>query len=262
MLDFALDTQASPFRDGINTVQACAADFGVSPNVTCSPQRSVRVDNSCTPSGVPGGANLSALFAGNDKDVVDVRAGQGALLRGQLTDGSGQPVEHAFLCMKEGVPGQGLEEMGTVRTDSEGRYRYGVAPGPNRRLEVGYRYNRRQLQREAQFLSRVRPALKLSPRRRTSNGNSLRLYGSLPGPYNDGRVVILQAAYPHSRQWKTFAKARSDGDGRYLARYRFSATFVTTRYRMRAVVPEQNGYPYTGGASRVRRITVAGSRRR
>ena len=255
---FELDTQRSPFHDGENVVQACAADYGVPANVSCAAEQVVRVDNSCASSGVPGGADLSAVFPRSKSDKVGVDAGEGALLTGRLTDNSGDPVTHAALCMREGVAGHGLEDAGTVKTDSEGRYRYGVAPGPNRRLEVGYRFNRNQIERHADFYSRLRPRLHLSPKHRTSNGKSLRLYGSIPGPSNEDRVVILQASYPHSKQWKTFAKAKTDSDGRYLAHYRFSATYETTNYRMRAVVPEQNGYPYKGGASRLRRITVMG----
>ena len=187
-----------------------------------------------------------------------MRAGQGALLTGHLTDRSGDGVERATLCIKEGVAGQGLEDQGTVRTDSEGRYRYGVAPGPNRKLEVGYRYNRNQLERHARFFSGLRPRLKLSPKRKTRNGDTLRLFGSIPGPSNDGRIVILQAGYPHGKRWNTFAKAKTDVNGHYSARYRFTATFVTTRYGMRAVVPKQNGYPYKSGVSRVKTIKVIG----
>jgi 5-hydroxyisourate hydrolase-like protein (transthyretin family) len=218
------------------------------------------VDNSCTASKVPGGTDLSALFARNKRDIVNVKAGQGALLTGRLTDNSGGPVSGAALCVSEDVAGGTPNDEGTVKTNSDGRYRYGVTPGPNRNLTVGYRYNRKQLDRDARFFSDVRPKLRLAPNRKTRNGDALRLYGSIPGPSNDDRVVILEAGYPHSQQWKTFTKAKTDANGRYEARYRFTSTFVTTRYRMRAVVPEQNGYPYRGGGSRVKKIKVLGQR--
>jgi hypothetical protein len=257
-LSINLDTQASPFHDGDNSVQSCAADFGIPPNVGCSAERIVRVDNSCTESNVPGGSDLSAFFPRSSKDTVAVKAGQGARLAGRLTDRSGNPVANASLCVKEGVAGRALEAVGTLKTNSEGRYRYGVSPGPNRRLQVGYRYNRRQLERQASFFSKLRPRLKLSPARKTRNRKRLTMYGSIPGPSNDGRVVILQAQYPDSNRWNTFAKARTDEHGRYSSRYRFTSTYATTRYRMRAWVPAQKGYPYRGGASRPRPIIVVG----
>jgi 5-hydroxyisourate hydrolase-like protein (transthyretin family) len=260
-LRLEVDTQGSPFHDGQNLVQACAADVGDPPNVNCTSERALNVDNSCTASKVPGGTDLSAIFARNKKDSVKVKAGQGALLTGQLTDNSGDPVSGATLCVSEGVAGSTPNDVGTVKTNPDGRYRYGVSPGPNRSLTVGYRYNRKQLDRDARFFSNSRPKLRLAPKRKTRNGEALLLYGSIPGPSNDGRVVILQAGYPHSKQWKTFTKAKTDANGDYKARYRFTSTFVTTQYRMRSVVPEQNGYPYRGGASRAKGITVLGQRR-
>lgn len=256
-LHFDLDTQSSPFHDGTNLLQVCAADFGSPPNVSCTAKRNIEVDNSCTPSSVPGGSDLTAVFPRTGSDTVDVKAGQGAGLTGQLTDKSGNPVSGATLCVQEGIVGQGLESVGTLTTKSNGRYTYGVAPGPNRNLRVGYRFNRDQVQRNAHFNSRLAPKLKLS-KRTTKNGKGVRLYGSIPGPENNDRVVILQARYPHTKRWNTFEKAKTDLTGSFLLKYRFTSTFVTTKYGMRAVVPEQNGYPYQGGTSRVKRITVIG----
>ena len=256
-LHFDIDTQSSPFHDGSNVLQVCAADYGGPPNVSCTAKRNIEVDNSCTPSSVPGGSDLSAVFPRSDSDTVDVKAGQGAALTGQLTDKSGNPVAGATLCVQEGIVGQGLESVGTLTTKSNGRYTYGVAPGPNRNLRVGYRFNRDQVQRTAHFNSRLAPKLKLS-KRTVKNGRGVKLYGSIPGPSNNERVVILQARYPHSKRWNTFDKAKTDATGAYVLRYRFTSTFVTTNYRMRAVVPEQNGYPYDGGASRPKKIKVIG----
>lgn len=257
--DYQLDTQTPPFHDGANTVQVCAADYGAPPNVTCSQKRVVQVDNSCTPSSVPGGSDLSAAFRRSKSSTVSVRAGQGAQLTGQLTDASGTPVQGASLCVKEGVAGDPLDAVGTLRTNSLGRYQYNVAPGPDRNLLVGYRVNRRQIARDARFNSHAKPKLRLSPKRKTRNGKRLRMYGSIPGPRNDGRIVILQASAVHSRRWLTFRKAVTDQHGNFTASYRFTGTFRTVKYRFRSVVPPQNGYPYTGaGVSRIKEIKVIG----
>jgi hypothetical protein len=108
------------------------------------------------------------------------------------------------------------------------------------------------------YFARVAPSLKLS-RERVRNGGRIQLFGSLPGPSSEGRIVVLQARYPGKKQrWKTFQKARTDQLGHYRATYRFLATFSTTEYRMRAVVPSQNGYPFLAGHSRGRAIKVVG----
>jgi hypothetical protein len=255
---FELDTQSAPFHHGSNTVQACAADYGAPPNAACTARRVVRVDNSCTASTVPGGSRLSAVFRRNHRAVVRVKAGQGALLTGRLTDGAGNPVAGAVLCTREAVGRGRLAAVGTVTTDANGRYRYRVSPGPNRRLEVGYRYDRNQIESGALFKSRLQPKLKLWPKRRTSNGKRIRMYGSIPGPRRGGRIVILQASALHSHSWLTFRKARTDALGNFTAHYRFTSTGTTTRYRFRALVPAQNGYPYEGGTSRTRKIKVIG----
>jgi hypothetical protein len=255
---FELDTQSAPFHNGSNVVQACAADYGAPPNVACTARRAVRVDNSCTASSVPGGSQLSAAFRRNHRAVVRVKAGQGALLTGRLTDGAGNPVAGAVLCTREAVSGGPLAAVGTVTTDANGRYRYRVSPGPNRKLQVGYRYDRNQIESGAVFKSRLRPKLKLWPKRRTTNGKRIRMYGSIPGPRKAGRIVILQASALHSHSWLTFRKARTDALGNFTAHYRFTSTSTTTSYRFRAVVPPQNGYPYEGGKSRARKIKVIG----
>lgn len=242
----------------------CAVDYATTsePNSRCAGAKTVNVDNSCPASRVPGGADLSARFIRNDEDAVTVRSRESATITGRLSDRSGDPVAGAALCVREATlaPGKPLADVGTVKTDADGRYRYTVAPGPNREIEIGYRYNRHQLQRDVRYFARAAPSLKLS-RERVRNGGRIRLFGSLPGPNKEARVVVLQARYPGKKQhWKTFQNARTDQFGRYSATYRFLATFTTTQYRMRAVVPAQNGYPFLAGHSRGRPIKVVGGR--
>jgi hypothetical protein len=258
---FDLDTQSAPFHDGENAVQACTADYGTPANVACTARQVIKVDNSCEGSSVPGGADLTARFSRNDDGAITVRSHKSATVAGRLSDQSGDPVAGATLCVKEMTlaPGEALEGVGTVKTKSNGRYRYTVAPGPSRDVQVGYRYRRRQLQRDLRYYAKAVPSLKLS-RSKVRNGHRIRLAGSVPGPRNDERIVVLQARYPGKNQkWKTFQKARTDQFGRYSALYRFLATFATTEYRMRAVVPAQNGYPFLTGHSRPRPIKVIGS---
>ncbi len=257
---YVLDTQSPPFHDGANQVQACAVDYATTsaPNVGCGPLKAVQVDNSCPASKVAGGTELTARFPRSDKDTVTVRSRQSALVKGRLSDHSGDPVERAALCIREATPGTQLADVGTVKTNDAGRYRYTVGPGPNRVIEVGYRYNRHELHREVHYRAKVTPSLKLS-RGKVRNGRRIRLFGRLPGPSNEDRIVVLQARYPGKHQrWKTFQKARTNQAGQYTAPYRFLSTFVTTAYEMRAVAPAQNGYPFLAGHSRARHIRVIG----
>jgi hypothetical protein len=263
MVHFDLDTQRAPFHDGGNEVQGCAADYATTsnPNVDCTATRLINVDNSCVSSPVPGGTNLSAQFERSGESEVTVRSGRFASVKGRLSDQSGAPVVGATLCVREATlaPGGELADIGTVKTNASGRYRYTVAPGPSRDVQVAYRYNRHQLQRDLRYYAKVAPSLKLS-RKRVTNGARIGLFGTIPGPRNHDRIVVLQARYPGTHVWRTFQKARTNTKGQFLAHYRFTATFVTAQYWMRAVVPAQNGYPFLSGHSRKRLIKVIGRR--
>jgi hypothetical protein len=258
---FNLDTQNHPFHDGSNSVQVCATDFAtlLAPNMTCSPLKAVQVDNSCQPSSVDGGTQLSASFEDTDEAQIEVTSKKGATVIGRLTDDHGDGVGGATLCIRERtlLPDRNPWDVGTIQTDPDGYYKYRVDPGPNREVTILYRHDSEQIAGAVQFYSRAKPSLRLSDSR-IHNGHTIGLTGTLPGPENAGRVVVFQAGVPGRGRWYTFRKAETDEHGRFEAKYRFRNTTQTTVYRMRVVVSEQNDYPYLSGRSGKRRITVVG----
>jgi hypothetical protein len=254
-----LDTATAPFTEGTNTVQVCASDFSTSgePNRTCSTPQSVVVDNSCTESPVGGGANLTAHFAESKGAQVTVRYGTAAQVTGTVTDGGGNPVGGAAVCVQIATEGSAGSPApaGTVTTGADGRFVYAVPPGPNRTVVIGYRRDNFELTRSMDYRAHVRPSLKAGPRK-LHNGERVRLQGKLPGPGAAGRVVVLQAGVPGSRRWITFRKATTGARGRFKARYHFTSTTRRITYRFRALVPRQAGYPWNQGASRPAKVTV------
>jgi hypothetical protein len=96
-------------------------------------------------------------------------------------------------------------------------------------------------------------------RRSVVNGEEVVLRGRVAGrPLPPvGKLVQLQA---FSRgHWLTFATPRANPrTGRWTYRYRFTATRGTVRYRFRARVPKENGFPYSAGTSRFAYVTVRG----
>jgi hypothetical protein len=78
----------------------------------------------------------------------------------------------------------------------------------------------------------------------------------VPGPNADGRAVAMQARV--GRKWRTFKQLRTDSDGRYRGRYRFTQTTGRVRYVFRALVKRQGGYPYEPGGSPKRKLVVHG----
>jgi hypothetical protein len=259
--DWTLDTQAYPFHDGENTVQVCASDFATlsNPNTTCSPAQTVDVDNSCTESPVSGGETLSAQFSASKSDTITVGYGKDAAVTGQLTDSTGDPVPGATLCVKMQALGvePSASPVGTVTTDANGSYIYKVPPGPDRAVVIGYRHDAFQVEREVRYYAHAGPSLKLAPRS-LADHHRVRFWGQVPGPNGGGRVIVLQANVPGSRQWITFRKATTNSEGDFQSAYKFTSTTRTTTYRFRAVVPAQSDYPWVEGASRPAKVLVRG----
>jgi hypothetical protein len=261
---WTLDTSAYPFHDGANTIAVCASDFATigNPNTTCSPAKTVTVDNSCTESPVPGGDELSAQFAQSNAETVTVGYGSGAEVSGTLRDDAGDPISGATLCVKSQTLGidPSPAPVGTVKTDAEGRFAYAVPAGPNRELMVGYRHDAFQLARSVRYYAHTAPTLVANPPK-LENGGRVKLWGLLPQPGAEDRVVVLQANVVGSRRWITFRRATTDAHGHFQAGYRFHSTTRKTTYRFRAIVPRQDHYPYEEGHSEPASVLVHPHRR-
>lgn len=262
---WVLDTAGYPFNDGANTVQICASDLATvgNPSTTCSAAQTVEVDNSCADSPVSGGQVLSTTFAKSDADSVTVPFGHPAEVQGELANSAGNPISGATICVQaqtEGTPG-GPTPVATATTDANGQFSYELPGGPNRQVLVGYRHDDFQVGRTISYAAHSRPTLRLRPGR-IGQGGHVRLTGKLPGPRAARRVVVLQASALHGRRWLTFRRATTGRRGYFSATYRFGATTQTITYRIRAVVPLQNGYPYAAGHSKPARVKVrAGGKR-
>ena len=262
--EWTVDTGAYPFHDGANSVSVCASDYASigNPNTTCSPPQAVSVDNSCAEAGVAGGEELSAGFDASGSEEIVLGYGRATEVSGRLADRAGDPVSGATICVKAATLGAGaaLAPVGVTKTDAGGHFAYEVPAGPNRELLLGYRHDSAQIGRSVRVYSRVRPSLRVHPRR-LRNGHRIRLTGHLPDPAAGGRVVVLQASAPGSQRWITFRRASTGARGHFRSGYRFTSTTRTTRYRFRALVPSQDDYPWLEGHSKAVRVLVRGGQR-
>ncbi|MGH2965789.1 MAG: hypothetical protein ACRDMH_10470 [Solirubrobacterales bacterium] len=248
---FSAATASSPFRQGPNLVRVCAADYGVTTaaNRSCV-RRRVRVDNLCPLSGVGGAATLDARLR---------RRGRRATVVGQVLDGNGLGVRGARICLATRVRLRGLAEQVVAApvTGEDGRFSATLPPGPSREVRVAcWPSSGRAIERYLRLEVPARPRLRLRPRHPIANGSRVRFTVWLPGPENQGRRVKIQARAGH--RWVDVRSGLAGARGIYRAGYRFRATTGRRRYRFRAVVPKQRGYPYEAGTSRVRRATVLG----
>jgi hypothetical protein len=247
------------FVTGPNTVSACAEDLALGglANRSCE-GRSVWVDNVC-PASRHAAARLRAAFVGGGEHAV-VRSDRGPMLAGRLTDRSGQPVRGATICVLSRVRRHGapVKIAVTEPTDADGRYAVELPPGPNREIFVHHAHGAEVLSRHGLAVrSRVRPTLTVRAPRRARRGDALRFRGRIPGPACAGRLVEVQARLV-KRRWQVFRTGRTDGRCRFAIRYRLRATTRPTRYRFRARVRRQPGYPYQPGRSAVRSKQVVG----
>jgi hypothetical protein len=258
-----IDTAAPPFHDGTNAVQVCVSDFATSrtpPNTVCE-NRLVDVDNSCPESPVAGGTELSARFARNRGQEIKLAAGKRALIRGRLTSASGAPIAGALICAKTRVKHRGsrFKFARAAVTDSAGRFALRLPRGPSREVIIGYRVGAVEIDRRLRLLARPHPRLHVRPHR-LLNGRGITMRGRIPGPFSRHRIVVLQGQNPGEPRWITFEKARTDASGKFRAHYTFlRVTSGIARFKIRALVPSQNGYPFASGRSSARTVVVIGA---
>jgi hypothetical protein len=254
-----LDTQKDPgWTNGPNDVQICAVDVGGNVSAPCI-RRTVEVDNSCPGSG---GTTATDLEAGAEVDGqlrsrAAVTSNVQPVVRGSLRDGSGNAVVGATMCIYETVdlPDASRELVRTATTQGNGRFATRLGAGPSRHLDLVYRFNSTVLDGKVDLDSRVVPTLSIL-KKRLENGDAARFKGRVPGPNADGRAVTMQARV--GRKWRTFKQLRTDSDGRFHGKYRFTQTRGRVRYVFRALVKRQGGYPYESGTSVRRKLIVRG----
>jgi hypothetical protein len=253
-----LDTEhGAGWVNGANSVRVCAYD--AAGNESPCIRKTVQVDNSCPGSG---GKVATKLDAGADiggqlHSRAQLTSNDEPLIRGSLSDPAGKPVSGATVCLYQTIdlPDAGRELATQLSTRSNGHFATKLDPGASRTVDLVYRYNTSGLSDRVELDSRVVPTLAV-PRKRLTNGHSARFRGQLPGPNADGRAVALQARA--GRKWRTFKQLRTDSNGNFRAKYRFTQTTGRQLYVFRALVKSQSGYPYDPGPSRKRKIVVRG----
>jgi hypothetical protein len=183
-------------------------------------------------------------------------------IAGRLTTAGGNALPNTDVEVFErtALPDQPWVRVGLVRTRLDGTFNYAALRGPSRTVLL--RYGGTQLIRpeSTEVNVRVRAKTTLDVNRRSVvNGDEVRFRGNVRGgPMpSSGKLLQLQA---YSRgTWRTFATPRASArTHRWSYRYRFTATRGTVRYRFRAVVPREGGFPFERGASRSVNVRVRG----
>lgn len=256
---FMAATRGAPFRQGPNLVRACVVDYaiGTAANRACA-QRRVRIDNLCPISSSGMGTRLDARLS-RPGHGHRARSGGRGNVQGRLRSSTGAPVAGATVCVAARVELADAPEriVATPTTGRDGRFSAKLPRGPSRRLRVAYWPGTEgAVERHLRIRVRARPRLRLRPRHPIRNEHRLRFQVRLPGPAAAKRRVRIQAH--GGKRWIDLRTGRTGSRGVYRADYRFHATTERRKYAFRAIVPRQEGYPYRGGRSTIRRATVIG----
>lgn len=208
---------------------------------------SVPLGDGCPDAGASEGAVLSAGL-GESRDATEVvDYGEGATLSGDLFDSSGRGVPNALICIYSGVVTDEANELiGLASTDENGHYEFPVPGGPSRNLTAVYRSGEDQLSAWALLQVRATANLHIAPDP-AHNKHFAYFRGKIPGPDNDGVIVVLQVK--RGKGWLVFRRYSTRDGGKFSMKYRFTQTFSPTIYTMRAQVAGARGYPYLPGAS-------------
>jgi 5-hydroxyisourate hydrolase-like protein (transthyretin family) len=188
-----------------------------------------------------------------------VSFGREAQIVGQLLTSDGRPVANAAVQVlsRSAVMPERLEAV--LRTDAQGRYAYLAGPGSTRTLRFAYLGTPVTLPSTGEATLLVPAASTIRPRpRRLRNGQAVRFMGrlqSLPPPAA-GKLVELQVTL--SGRWQTFRTTRTAADGAWKVRYRFRRSCGLTRYRFRARLPAETGYPFQTGTTKAVKVAVRG----
>jgi hypothetical protein len=188
-----------------------------------------------------------------------VGLGRQLKIAGQLKTRTGHVLQGAEVQVFERSTVSPEHPLATVRTDQKGRWAYLVRATSTSVLRVVHAGTATTLpsQSEINLLVPAVSTIGAGPRR-LANGQAVSFGGILrsrPIP-EAGKLVELQVVL--SGRWQTFQTVRSDSRGRWKARYRFRRSCGLTRYRFRARLPVEAGYPFEAGRTPAVAVRVRG----
>lgn len=255
----------SHLADGVYAVRATAADAAGNESVTQS-----FADGATAEIRLPLRlkTKLSAGIVEGHRSRVRLataayaRYGQLVRVRGRLRSPEGNPLQsatiQAFSQVRDGRSPARL--IATTKTSRSGRFSFLVRRGPSRTLRVVYPGAAQIRNATKEIVLNVRAATTIRPNHhRLVDGETVRFAGRIV----TGRIPIkgklVELKVLIRGRWRTFATTRANRHGRWRYDYRFDGTIGSQQYRFRAGIPNETGYPFAAGGSRVVRVRVVGT---
>jgi hypothetical protein len=188
------------------------------------------------------------------------RYGSRVRVAGAVKARNGSPVADADVQVVARTATAAERRVAVVRTDSGGRFVYVAKASASMVLRIVYQGSGTTLpsQRAVTLLVPASSTIATRPRR-LRNGQAVTFAGavrSVPVP-SAGKLVELQVVL--SGRWQTFRTVRTDSAGQWRVRYRFRRSCGALRYRFRARLPAEAGYPFESGHTRPVGVLVRGA---
>jgi hypothetical protein len=208
-------------------------------------------------------AGLARHGNGRVRLLRSTYAGYGRLVRvrGRLRTPEGNPMLdqeiRAYSQVRDGQTPARL--ISTVKTSKTGAFSFLIQPGPSRTIRIEYPGAGQIRSASKRLVLYVRAATTLRPSRRLLlNGETVRFSGRV----RTGRIPVkgklIELEVLNRGRWRTFATTRANRRGAWKYDYRFDGTRGLQRYRFRAKIPRETGYPFAAGGSRVVAVKVRG----
>jgi hypothetical protein len=189
-----------------------------------------------------------------------VAFGSEVTIGGRLENRDGQALADAEVQVLSRSATSPEQLVGVLRTDAQGNYTYNTQAGSTRTLRFVYHGTPLTLPTASEVALFVPAASTIRARpRQVRNGQAVHFVGrlrSLLPPPAAGKLIELQVVL--SGEWQTFRTTLTDAQGGWRVPYRFRRTCGLTRYRFRARVPAEAGYPFETGLTRPLKVRVRG----
>lgn len=199
----------------------------------------------------------------NGKRQARIGYGKPLKVSGRLVAVDGGAVGGATVTLDESFAAGSKRPTGSVTamTDSSGRFTATLEQGPSRTVAARFAGDSMRLSTTSSPVrARIRGAVAFSAPKRVKAGGRATFRGQVKAKganfTRSGKSVEVQVRI--GRKWKTVGRSlHTDSRGRFRLRYRFVASYTkTVRYRFRAVVLRERGWPYLPATSRIRSLVV------
>jgi hypothetical protein len=186
------------------------------------------------------------------------RAGRRPVISGYLMKGR-KPVRGlAVRAVSRSGEEKHFSAAGNARTNRRGRFRLRLLTGTSRHVRLAYCAPGGGAIKELRLKVMASSSIRAN-RGVVRNGRKVVFRGRLTGrPVpRVGKLVEIQAFF--RGRWRTVSTTRTNKSGRWRFAYRFGGTLGRVKYRFRAFIPAETGYPYEPGASSPASVVVLGN---